>query len=148
PAAIGHPTSENDPGANVQISGTETILLVEDDENVSELAVTSLKMYGYKVLMATGGKEAFQIIQSVNGLVDLVLTDVVMPALSGPDLAKMLRAKYPHLKILFMSGYTDDAIVRHGLLEAGVAFIQKPYTPLGLVQKVRQVLDENTKEAS
>ena len=148
PAVTGQPTSENDPGANVQISGTETILLVEDDENVSELAVTSLKMYGYKVLMATGGKEAFQIIQSVNGLVDLVLTDVVMPALSGPDLAKMLRAKYPHLKILFMSGYTDDAIVRHGLLEAGVAFIQKPYTPLGLVQKVRQVLDENTKEAS
>ncbi|HMV99167.1 MAG TPA: response regulator [Acidobacteriota bacterium] len=148
PAAIGHPTSENDPGANVQLSGTETILLVEDDENVCELAVTSLKMYGYKVLTATDGKEALQMVRSTSGLVDLVLTDVVMPNMSGPDLARMLQIQFPHLKILFMSGYTDDAVVRHGLLEADVAFIQKPYTPLGLVQKVRQVLDENTKEAS
>lgn len=148
PAVTGQPTSENDPGSNRHISGHETILLVEDDESVRELAVTSLKMYGYKVLTATNGKEALQIVRSsTNGSVDLVLTDVVMPGISGPDLARMLQIQYPRLKILFMSGYTDDAVVRHGLLEADVAFIQKPYTPVGLVQKVRQVLDENTKEA-
>jgi CheY-like chemotaxis protein len=123
--------------------GTETILLVEDDEGVRGLALMSLSMHGYRVLTANDGKDALRVVQAHPGVIDLVLTDVVMPNVSGPELAQVLRARKPRIKFLFMSGYTDDSVVRHGLLQAEVSFIQKPYTPLGLARKVRQVLDES-----
>ncbi|MBX7218987.1 MAG: response regulator [Blastocatellia bacterium] len=121
--------------------GSETILLIEDDEGVRQLVLTSLELYGYKVLAAQDGQEAFRIANAQAEPIDLVLTDIVMPHLNGPQVAKQLKMQFPHLKVLFMSGYTDDTVIRHGLLEAQVAFIQKPFTPLSLTQKIRQVLD-------
>ncbi len=123
--------------------GTETILLVEDDGGVRGLASISLRSHGYHVLTAVDGEDALKVAHEYDGAVDLVLSDVVMPKLSGPELVRALKARLPRLKVLYMSGYTDDAVVRHGLLEANVSFIQKPYTPLQLARKVRQVLDES-----
>src|SRR5688572_9456143 len=97
---------------------------------VARLAARNLRDRGYTVLLATDGKHAMQISEEWSGEIDLLLTDVVMPHSSGPELARVLRVSRPTTKVLFMSGYTDDAVVRHGLLQAEVAFIQKPYTSL------------------
>ena len=121
--------------------GHETILLVEDDEAVRELARISLEMYGYQVLWAGDATEALRLAEEHAGRIDLLLTDVVMPGLSGRELVDKVRQRQPHLKVLFMSGYTDDAVLRHGLVHAEVAFLQKPFTPAGLARKVRDVLD-------
>jgi CheY-like chemotaxis protein len=118
---------------------------VEDEQRVRELALVSLEMYGYQVLTATDGKDALQIVETHRGPIDLVLTDVVMPNMSGPELVEHLQAQSPQMKVLYMSGYTEDAVIRHGLLRADVSFIQKPYSPQGLAQKVRQVLDEKAR---
>ena len=125
------------------LRGTETILLVEDEAGVRALASMSLELYGSTVLPALDGNDALRVLQDHRGPVDLVLTDVVMPNLGGLELAKALRARFPQLKVLYMSGFTDDTTVRHGLLDAEMAFIQKPYTSVGLAQKVRQVLDRS-----
>ncbi len=122
--------------------GTETVLLVEDEDGVRGLAVLVLQTYGYKVLAAGAGKEALRLVEKRSGGIDLLVTDVVMPGMGGPELADILRPRFPQMKVLFSSGYTDDAVVRHGLLQEKVAFLQKPYTPVALVKKVRQVLDE------
>jgi PAS domain S-box-containing protein len=124
------------------VGGAETILLVEDEEGVRQLATMSLRQHGYRVLPAADGNEALKITQEPGVVPDLLLTDVVMPGLSGPDLARRLQERFPRLEVLFMSGYTDDAVVRHGLLDASVSFIQKPYTPVELARKVRDVLSE------
>ncbi|MCE9532183.1 MAG: PAS domain S-box protein [Planctomycetes bacterium] len=126
------------------LRGTETILLVEDDEGVRALALMSLKMHGYNVLATADGNDALRVAKSHCGLLHLILTDVVMPNVSGPELIVKIKTDFPGVKVLFMSGYTDDVVVRHGLIEADVAFIQKPYTPQGLARKVRQVLDEKS----
>jgi len=122
--------------------GTETILVVEDEDGVRGLAVLVLKTYGYKVMAAGNGKEAMRLAAKHQGGIDLLVTDVVMPGMGGPDLAEALHPSFPKMKVLFSSGYTDDAVIRHGLLQEKVAFLQKPYSPLALVRKVRQVLDE------
>jgi CheY-like chemotaxis protein len=122
--------------------GGETILLVEDEGGVRELAARSLRSRGYHVLAATDGVDALRTIDGTGVRLDLLLTDVVMPRLGGPELVATLRPRYPDLKVLFMSGYTDDAMVRRGIRDAGAAFLQKPYTPHGLAQKVRDVLDQ------
>jgi two-component system, cell cycle sensor histidine kinase and response regulator CckA len=120
--------------------GTETILLVEDEEAVRDLAQTVLTSYGYKVIVTQDPAHAQSIAET--GLpIQLVLTDVVMPAMSGRELVQNLTAKYPHLRVLYMSGYTDDIITSGGVLEPGLAFLQKPFTPATLAQKVRDVLD-------
>jgi PAS domain S-box-containing protein len=122
--------------------GTETVLLVEDEESVRGLAIFVLQTHGYRVLAAGNGKEAMELIEKHQGGIDLLVTDVVMPGMGGPDLAEALRPHFLQMKVLYSSGYTDDAVVRHGLLQDKIAFLQKPYMPLALVRKVRQVLDE------
>jgi signal transduction histidine kinase/CheY-like chemotaxis protein len=141
PAITGAQTQAHGAPSIAALNGSETILLVEDDDAVRALALTILQRYGYQVLAAANGRDALGAAQSHTGVIDMLLTDVVMPHVSGPELADAMRTRFPQIKILFMSGYTDDAVVRHGLLNAEVAFIQKPYTPIGLARKIRQVLD-------
>jgi PAS domain S-box-containing protein len=123
--------------------GSETILLVEDDPSVRELAARMLHQQGYTVLAASNGAEALRLAREHRQPLHLLLTDVVMPGLSGRGLVEQLAQVHPGLKTLFMSGYTDDAIVHWGVLEPGIAFLQKPFGPLALARKVRGVLDTN-----
>lgn len=123
------------------LAGSETILLAEDDTSARKLIRSSLQEYGYWVLEAQDGKEALQLIEHHKGPIHMLLTDVVMPGMSGRELAERLQPLQPKMKILYMSGYTDNAIVHHGVLESGMQFIQKPFTPKALVSKVRKVLD-------
>ncbi len=126
--------------------GTETILLVEDDPALREMAATLLRRLGYTVLTAANGVEALSLKQQrCIGHVDLLFTDVVMPHMSGKELADRVRALYPHTKILFTSAYTENAIVHQGVLDKGVALLQKPFTPSALAQKLREVLDQTPK---
>ncbi|MBA4392892.1 MAG: hypothetical protein C0407_05000 [Desulfobacca sp.] len=120
--------------------GSETVLVVEDEENLRNLVVIVLQRYGYKVLTAQDGLKALEIVNSLETPIHLLLTDVVMPGMNGRDLAERLEGLQPGLKTLFMSGYTDNAIVHHGILDEGIAFIQKPFTPEDLVRKMQEVL--------
>jgi two-component system cell cycle sensor histidine kinase/response regulator CckA len=123
--------------------GTETLLFVEDDPSVRQLACGFLEAQGYTVLRANNGSEALHIARENKGSpIRLVVTDVIMPVMSGKVMAEWLQATYPDIKILFTSGYTDDAIAQHGMLEAGVAFLSKPYSPATLGRKVRAMLDD------
>jgi len=128
--------------------GTETLLLVEDDPSVRHLACSILETQGYNVLRANNGQDALHVAREHKGSpIRLVVTDVIMPVMSGKVMAEWLKTTYPDLKILFTSGYTDDAIEQHGVLEAGVAFLSKPYTPATLACKVRAMLDNQTDTA-
>jgi PAS domain S-box-containing protein len=122
--------------------GTETVLLVEDEPLVRELAARVLREQGYRVLEAINGDEAVQLAQDGAGeTIHLLLTDVVMPQMRGKDLANWLKVAQPEMKVLFVSGYTDETIARDGVLEDGIALLQKPFSPAMLVRKVREVLD-------
>jgi PAS domain S-box-containing protein len=121
--------------------GTETILLVEDQDAVRLVTRKILGHHGYTVLEAAGGAEALSLLEKHDGHVHLLLTDVIMPGLSGRDLAERLAAGRPHLRVLYTSGYTDDTVVLRRMLDAGVAFLQKPYTPDVLLGRVRDLLD-------
>jgi PAS domain S-box-containing protein len=122
--------------------GTETILLVEDDQALREMAATLLRRLGYTVFAASNGVEALSLKhERSTGHIDLLFTDVVMPHMSGKELADRVRALYPHTKILFTSAYTENAIVHQGVLDKGVALLQKPFTPSALANKVREVLN-------
>ena len=127
--------------APTTLRGTETVLLVEDEEQVRTVASSILRRHGYQVISAVHGGDALLVSERHLGPIHLLVTDVVMPELSGPELARRLAVTRPQMKVLCMSGYTDDSIVRHGVLTAGSAFIQKPITPASLAQKVREVLD-------
>ena len=126
----------------------ETILLVEDEEMVRELVRQLLVQQGYTVLTASGGAEALTICQRHTGPIHLLLTDVVMPQMSGRELSIFLASIRPETRVLYMSGYTDDAIVHHGVLEPGTAFIQKPFTPEALEATIRKVLGSPRKPAA
>jgi PAS domain S-box-containing protein len=122
------------------LGGTETVLVVEDQAEVREYAVTVLKEYGYRVIDAETANDALRCCEWERDPIHLLLTDVVMPKMSGRELADRLKKVRPGIKVLFMSGYTDDVILRHGMLEEGVQFIEKPFSPEKLAGKVRAVL--------
>lgn len=122
--------------------GTETILLVEDEDAVRALSRYILQACGYTVLEAGDGEEALRVCGDHAGEIHLIVTDVVLPSLNGRVLAERLAAKRPNVKVLYMSGYTDDAIIRHGVLQAETMFLQKPFTPSALAGKVRAVLNK------
>jgi PAS domain S-box-containing protein len=124
------------------LQGHETILIVEDEDAVRKFAVRVLKKQGYKVLDAPDGGKAFTLCEEFKEPIHLILTDVVMPGMSGRKLADRLKAIHPEIKVLYMSGYTDNAILHHGILEPGINFIQKPFTVENLPRKVREVLDK------
>jgi CheY-like chemotaxis protein len=127
--------------ASGALGGNETILLVEDQSEVRAVARAALRRHGYTVLEASQGEEALQIEHDHHESIHLLLTDVVMPAMSGHELAQRLLQRRPDVCVLYTSGYTDDAIVHRGVIESRVAFIQKPFTPTNLLRKVREVLD-------
>jgi signal transduction histidine kinase len=126
--------------------GSETILLVEDEEIVRSLEREVLEENGYKVLEARSPLHALELAAEHAGAIDLLVTDVVMPELSGRQLAERITTKRPEVKILYTSGYADDAIVRHGVLEPGISLLAKPLTPASLANKVREVLDSPTRQ--
>jgi PAS domain S-box-containing protein len=121
--------------------GSETVLVVEDEEEVRKVAVRILRGQGYKVLEASNGADTLMICKEQKEPIHLILTDVVMPQMSGRQLVEQLRQVYQNLKVLYMSGYTDNTIVHHGVLEEGINYIQKPFTVGALAGKVREVLD-------
>jgi signal transduction histidine kinase len=123
------------------LAGTETILLAEDQPEVRSVARAVLERYGYRVLEAKHGDEALRIVRAHREPIHLLLSDVVMPSMSGPELARLVQLEQSGIRILYASGYTDDAIVRHGVLDPGVAFLQKPFTPTALLRKIRELLD-------
>jgi PAS domain S-box-containing protein len=124
-----------------QPQGSETILLVEDEEGIRSMVRGILQAHGYTVLEAGHPQAALEISRKFEGPIHLLFTDVVMPQMSGREVAEKISAARPSTKILYMSGYTDNAIAHHGVLEPGVPFLQKPFTPHALTQKVREVLD-------
>ena len=130
------------------LRGDETVLLVEDEDQVRRVLVAVLVRNGYQVLPASGGREAIRIAETEERPIHLLLTDVVMPEISGPEVVARVRASRPGLRALCMSGYTDDTVLRHGILESGMAFLQKPITPAALLRKVREVLDADEGRAS
>jgi CheY-like chemotaxis protein len=124
------------------LRGTETVLLVEDQAQVRAVAAEILQKHGYRVIAAQNAGEALLLCETHRGTIHLLLTDVVMPRMSGAELARRLASTRPNMRVLCMSGYTDDSVVRHGALESGIAFLQKPFTPESLTRRVREVLDE------
>ena len=130
------------PVQSIDMEGNETILLVEDQEIVRKLARRILEQMGYTVLEADDGGEAFLVFEKYDGEIHLLLTDVVMPRMNGRELYERMAKVKPELKVLYMSGYTENAIAHHGVLDEGTNFIQKPFRPNELAQKVREVLNE------
>jgi PAS domain S-box-containing protein len=143
PAASGAvgPRVSMRPFENRSVRGSETILVVEDDERVRALACNILRKYGYVVLEAQSGGDALIACEQHKGPIALLLTDVVMPRMSGRELAERLFVARPKMKVVYMSGYTNDAVVRHGIVESTIAFVQKPLMPETLARKVRETLD-------
>jgi PAS domain S-box-containing protein len=135
------PAASRQPHAGEACHGRETILLAEDDSSVRGLASKLLASWGYRVLVAEGGAEAIELSHAETAPIDLLLTDVVMPRVGGRDVANQLVQERPGLKVLFMSGYTEDAIVHQGVLDSDVELIQKPFSPDALGRKIREVLD-------
>src|SRR6266705_1616415 len=133
------------PAPSVSVRGTETVLLVEDEEMIRNLVQKVLKANGYTVLVAASGRDAERVAEQHDGPIHLLVTDVVMPGMNGREVAQRLAGARAGIQVLYLSGYTDDAIVHHGVLEPGVAFLQKPFTPAVLGRKVREVLDSTAK---
>jgi len=124
------------------LRGSETILLVEDDLRVRELTEQVLQLLGYKVIVSEGGEAALALVQAARPHIDLLLTDLIMPEMSGPELSRRMRALYPDIEVLYCSGYTEDAFVRQGVESADLQFIPKPFTIQQLALKLRLLLDK------
>jgi CheY-like chemotaxis protein len=125
--------------------GTETVMIVEDEEAVRHLLAQGLRNYGFTVMTARDGADALHLVRDRAAQIDLLVTDVVMPNMSGRDLADRLRNEFAGLKVLFMSGYTDDTLLRHGVYEARESFLQKPFVLRAFASKVREILDRDRK---
>jgi two-component system cell cycle sensor histidine kinase/response regulator CckA len=128
--------------APVADRGTGTVMVVEDNDMVRDLAVSILVRLGYTVLSAASGAECLRLLRDHKGLLDLLLTDVVMPEMNGKALFEQVAAWFPAVKVLYMSCYTENVIAHRGVLDEGVNFIQKPFSMQGLAAKVREVLEE------
>jgi two-component system, cell cycle sensor histidine kinase and response regulator CckA len=137
-------TSEGLPPKSLSgpLTGDETILLVEDEDPVREVTALLLESLGYEVLQVSNAKDALNLVENTRAKIDLLFTDVIMPGMSGRELVEALRLRDPGLKVLFQSGYTDDMVIRHGILRAEVAFLQKPFTVDALAKKIREGLDQ------
>ena len=130
------------PSESIAQTGSEVILLVEDEALVRNLSKKTLKQFGYSVLEAANADEALQILKNYSGTIDLLLTDVIMPgSLNGKELAAVVQKSNPNIAVLFMSGYTDNVVLHHKILEPGLDFIQKPFSPISLSIKIRSILD-------
>jgi nitrogen-specific signal transduction histidine kinase len=136
------PDTASKPAELESSGGSETILVVEDEESVRKLICHALSTYGYKVVAAANGDEALLACERHNGPIPLMVTDVVMPQMSGRELADRLHQVHTGMLVLYISGYTDDAVIRHGLLHEPAAFLQKPFSPSALARKVRSLLDQ------
>jgi two-component system cell cycle sensor histidine kinase/response regulator CckA len=142
PVAEGATRKRQEPVAGEKVAGgTETILLAEDEPDLRELARIFLEGYGYKVLEAAGAEQAIQMAAMFSGPIHLLLTDVIMPGMSGRQLAENILSQRPQTKIVYMTGYTDDMVVQHKVLEPGVMLLQKPFSKVDLGLKVRSMLD-------
>ncbi len=143
----GPPEEEAAPASRRRAAGgSETILLVEDERLVRNLCLEVLTKAGYAVLEAQNGEEALRLARENKRALDLIVTDVVMPGMSGRELAKKMTAHHPRAKVLYLSGYADDAVLRHGVMEEGAALIPKPFTPNQLLKKIRDILDASPKK--
>jgi CheY-like chemotaxis protein len=137
-AATAKPSAD---GGRALPRGSETLLLVEDEDSVRAWTKHVLESCGYRVLEASHGMQALAIAAAQTRPIDLLVTDVVMPRMSGRQVAEALVEKHPHIKVLFVSGYTDDAVMRRGIMDAAAAFLQKPFSAAALAHKVRTLLD-------
>jgi signal transduction histidine kinase/ActR/RegA family two-component response regulator len=148
PRAEGEDERYSDAPDPLKLEGTETILLVEDEDEVRIVAREILRRYGYDVLDARNAGEALLTCERFADTIHLLLTDVIMPQMSGRELAERLLPMRPEMKVLFMSGYTENAIVHHGILDSGIAYLQKPLVPEALARRVRAVLDGPTRKTA
>ncbi len=135
-------TTRERPAAGAVPRGSETLLVVEDNDMVRRVAVRVLADSGYRVLEAADGAEALRVYAAHQGQIALVLTDVVLPGMSGKQLADQLRQAQPDLKILYTSGYSENTIAHHGVVDPGLQFLPKPYLPTTLIEKIREMLDK------
>jgi CheY-like chemotaxis protein len=126
------------------LAGSETILLIEDEEAVRKLVRRTLEKHGYQLLVAASGTEALELAQNYTASIQLVISDVVMPQMGGREVAEQLKAVRPGIQILFISGYTENTMMRGGNVSEGETFLQKPFTPLTLARRVREMLDKAT----
>jgi CheY-like chemotaxis protein len=141
PRSLAQETVQPRPGGGIAVTGTETVLLVDDDEIVRVTVASMMEDLGYTIIEASSGAEALAILER-GEKIDLLFTDVVMPgSLNGRQLADRARSRDPNLKVLFTSGYTENAIVHHGRLDAGTELLSKPYNRDQLAAKLRRVLD-------
>jgi CheY-like chemotaxis protein len=138
-AAVQPERREIVPGAR----GTATILVAEDHPDVRKFTVSALRSYGYRVIEADNSEHVLGLINRERGRVDLIVTDVVMPELGGREMVTVVRNRWPHVKVLFMSGYSEDAVQLHGVLEKNSAFIEKPFAPGQLAAKVQELMTQS-----
>jgi CheY-like chemotaxis protein len=127
--------------ADTNLYGSETILVVEDQDEVRHLIMDALKVYGYNVLEAPHGGSALLTCEKYDGNIDLIISDIVMPQMNGQELVDRLLPLQPHMKVLFISGYSEDIFSGSNVLDPGTLYVQKPFTPVELLGKVRHVLD-------